>query len=397
MELSHNDNAPPCIENKAFEVQMQSGTLSIETDMPHSKITELLSFASRYNEKRQFLFASNILGKYIPAEPKTIDLYQEKLISELSMHNEVSTFIGFAESACGLGEAIFNKTMDKFPYLIDKSAYTHTTRQFDDSEPTIIEFIEPHSHASDQVLLKPLDSNIERLYNESTCLVVIEDEITTGNTLINFVAEYLKVNHNIRRLKILTYVDWRTEKQKIKMADRFSHLDIQTHSLLSGTINYKAEKENTKFQPLRNKIHALNNKDKTPKVLEAKYGIFHSDRDTSLAIETIKSFTNNLEKPILIVATSEFSFWPQKVALELANMGGDVLNLSTTRAPLQLGNDIHSKTVFESHYADSETHYLYNLCTDRVVFFAYETFSQAKNHRDLLQSLGANIIVMEAE
>ncbi|MCF2903192.1 phosphoribosyltransferase domain-containing protein [Pseudoalteromonas sp. OFAV1] len=388
---NHADSSIP-----PFVVDIYSGKLTINSNSSHKQIRELLSFASRFNEKRQYMFASKVLGKYIPACPNEINSKQLELIEDLHLHDELTTFIGFAESACGLGEALFNKCLAKAPYLVDKSIYTHTTRQFNDDEETIIEFIEPHSHASDQVLLKPKDPDILFTLKNSTCLVVVEDEITTGKTLENFIAEFLKVNHTLRRLVILTFVDWRTSNQNMNLRNRFPELDIIEHSLLSGTIEFEQYKPNKTFNPKR--PHVSNSQSDTcANISDAKYGIFKTDRKTALAVETVAAFTKHFDIPCMIVGTSEFTAWPQQVAKDIFDEGGDVLTISSTRAPLQIHNDIKSKTSFLSHYGDGEMHYIYNLCTHRKVFIAYDTFANAERHKDLLESLNATAIVLEAE
>jgi len=369
-----------------YSVDLYAGTLHINAGASDKSIEGLLSFASRYNEKRQYMFASNVLGKYIPAEPRRIEAAQLALISDLTLHNEVTTVVGFAESACGLGEAMFHKIVDTNTGLKDKSAYIHTTRQHLPTDEILIEFKEPHSHAADQVLLKPKSEDISSIMRDSTCLVVVEDEITTGNTLRNFLCEYFKYHKNIKRLVILTYVDWRTDSQRLNLSYDFPYLQVQTQCLLSGNISFDVKKENKTYEkPEKTAILTQ------PHYAQygAKFGKKYSDESLDKTIEEIRANTSNFSQPMIISGTSEFTYWAQRIATAVAELGGDVRVLSTTRAPLQVGNDIHSKMTFQSHYGDGEEHFLYNLQTDRKLFICYENQHQADAHAALLVSLDA--------
>lgn len=383
--------------SEPYTVNLYAGKLAIESDNA-GKIEQLLSFASRYNDKRQYMFASNVLGKYIPACPLSINSAQSDLISKVNLRDVTTTVMGFAESACGLGEAIFCKLMVKHPNLINKSIYTHTTRQYFNNEQTLIEFVEPHSHAADQVLLMPKSDLNRHLLTHSECLVVIEDEITTGKTLSNFIEKYYSVNSHLRRLIILTYVDWRTTKQAVSLRKQFPMLEIEEHALLTGNINFSVERQNVRFEPKRrlptdgpDDLHG------STFTSNSKYAISYFERPVENAVQQIWKATNQFNDKALIVGTSEFTFWPQKVALHCKEKGLDVLNISSTRAPLQVRDDIHSKLEIVSHYGDGEQHFIYNIQSDRKIFFAYENYSQAEEHRELLESLNAQAIILERE
>ena len=115
----------------------------------------------------------------------------------------------------------------------------------------------------------------------------------------------------------------------------------------------------------------------------------YSDESLEKSIAEIKANTKDFSQPMTIAGTSEFTYWAQRIASAVADLGGDVRVLSTTRAPLQVGNDILSKMTFQSHYGDGEEHFLYNLQTDRKLFICYENQSQADVHASLLVSLDA--------
>lgn len=385
----------PMTSGAIKKVSLFAGELVIKPAVPISKVDGLLSFASRYNNKRQYMFASNVLGKYIPATPNAMAEAQNELLEQVTFKNETTTFIGFAESACGLGEALFTKSVENNVFLKSKAAYIHTTRQFNGQDDINLHFIEPHSHAADQVLMTPKDRKVRSIMDTSTTLALVEDEITTGNTMANFLASYLEKYPSIRRVEILTYVDWRTSMQKISLAERFPQLEISTYALITGEIAFNIERDNLLLtKKAKGDITQI---ESNASIHDARYGVMYGEIKTRAALTKLASLTNEFTMPMLIIGTSEFTYWAQKIASEAQSKGGNCVMLSTTRAPLQVRDDIHSKLEFVSHYGDGEHHYLYNIPTDRMAFICYETRHQAEQHHELRETMKAHALILEDE
>lgn len=52
--------------NRTMSHQIQAGSLDIEIHQDGHRLEELVTFASRLNPKRGYLFVSRVLGKHLP-------------------------------------------------------------------------------------------------------------------------------------------------------------------------------------------------------------------------------------------------------------------------------------------------------------------------------------------
>ena len=193
----------------------------------------LFQMAVRINKKRQFLFVSRLLGKHLAVDP-AISLGTGTILASMLMEdagleghplvNEIiqmvnskipnrklsldslafksslpnkTVFIGFAETATGLGHAVFHH--------FQNAHYIHTTREeILHMEPSFY-FEEEHSHATSHSVYAP-----QQTLKDAETIVLIDDEITTGLTLSNLIVA-LNVSFPGKRYKILSILDWRTE------------------------------------------------------------------------------------------------------------------------------------------------------------------------------------------
>lgn len=144
-----------------------------------NEVEEIISIAERENnQKRNYLVVNRFQGKYVPVHPKqALSLFGR--LGELAEHaypKERLLVVGFAETATAIGAALAVKL---------NTWYVQTTReQIEGAE--YLEFLEAHSHAPEQRLvcngLGTILSNIDRV-------IFAEDELTTGNTIINLVCQ----------------------------------------------------------------------------------------------------------------------------------------------------------------------------------------------------------------
>ena len=97
-------------------VQLPSGNLSLIINKSDIDINDLCCFATRANNKRGFLFVSKVLGKHYPVKPSVMeDVYENlsKKITQLTNESKSVCFIGFAETAIGLGGGTFHSWRTK--------------------------------------------------------------------------------------------------------------------------------------------------------------------------------------------------------------------------------------------------------------------------------------------
>ncbi len=143
-----------------------------------------LRLAKRFhNTKRTYLLVNPLQGKHIPVSPRAALAMSRTLGQKLAeRYPGARLIIGFAETATAVGAL----AAECFP---DGCRYIHTTRETLPGEEEWLFFQEEHSHAVDQkILAGPMGQWI----SDSDTIILIDDEISTGKTLINII-------HQLRR------------------------------------------------------------------------------------------------------------------------------------------------------------------------------------------------------
>ncbi|MFF5841376.1 phosphoribosyltransferase [Streptomyces massasporeus] len=165
-------------------------------------LTGLLGLALRRNPKRAHLLVSNVLGKHVPQSPSVVYGYGVELgrrVRELLGAEEAgrAVVLGYAETATGLGHSVADG-LGLAPYL-------HSTRRPVAGVATAGGFEEAHSHATSHLLL-PEDP---ALLGGDGPLVLVDDEFSTGNTVLNTVRD-LHQRYPRRRYVVVALVDMRS-------------------------------------------------------------------------------------------------------------------------------------------------------------------------------------------
>lgn len=140
-----------------------------------------LRLAKRFrNSKRPYLLVNPLQAKHIPVSPTAALDMMTALGRQLAeQYSGTRLVLGFAETATAIGAAVAASMGPDCVYL-------HTTRETFPRAEEWLEFREEHSHAVEQRLRG--DRLPEWLAATDTVLVV-DDEISTGKTLRNMVAE----------------------------------------------------------------------------------------------------------------------------------------------------------------------------------------------------------------
>ena len=138
---------------------------------------ELVRIAKRENNtRRKYLVVNRLQGKHIPVSPKeALQMFRSlaELIKE-AYPSERLLMVGFAETATAIGAAVAIEC---------QAAYMQTTREVIDGVDYLY-FSESHSHATEQKLVK---TDLDKIIGKTDRIVFIEDEVTTGNTILNIV------------------------------------------------------------------------------------------------------------------------------------------------------------------------------------------------------------------
>ncbi|MFF4346443.1 phosphoribosyltransferase [Streptomyces sp. NPDC001530] len=166
------------------------------------KLSDLLGLALRRNPKRAHLLVSNVLGKHVPQSPSVVYGYGFALgrrVRDLLGTEEAgaAVVLGYAETATGLGHSVADG--------VGLAPYLHSTRRPVEGVARAGGFEESHSHATSHLLL-PEDPG---LLAGSGPLVLVDDEFSTGNTVLNTIRA-LHERYPRERYVVVALVDMRS-------------------------------------------------------------------------------------------------------------------------------------------------------------------------------------------
>ncbi|WP_327356274.1 phosphoribosyltransferase [Streptomyces sp. NBC_01304] len=170
------------------------------------KLQDLLGLALRRNPKRAHLLVSNVLGKHVPQRPTTVYMAGQELgqrVYALLGEAEAAraVVLGYAETATGLGHCVADG--------VTLAPYLHSTRRPVEGVAQAGGFEEAHSHATSHLLL-PEDP--ELLAGDGP-LVLVDDEFSTGNTVLNTIRD-LHARYPRDRYVIVALVDMRSPEDQ---------------------------------------------------------------------------------------------------------------------------------------------------------------------------------------
>lgn len=166
------------------------------------KLSELLGLALRRNPKRAHLLVSNVLGKHVPQSPSVVYGYGFALgrrVRELlgEAESRAAVVLGYAETATGLGHCVADG--------VGLAPYLHSTRRPVPGVARAGGFEESHSHATSHLLLPENPG----LLSGSGPLVLVDDEFSTGNTILNTIRD-LHARYPRERYVVVALVDMRS-------------------------------------------------------------------------------------------------------------------------------------------------------------------------------------------
>lgn len=329
---------------------------------------DLLEIGKRANNpKRNFLFISRLLGKHIIVRAdmvkatgillaslkytdlkndgivdyikgKTDDITKELDQQTKKKHNVL--VIGFAETATGLGMGAAS--------AIRGCTYQTTTREPIAGLKNMLEFREEHSHAEEHKCFSLIDSDFSK-YDE---IILVDDEITTGRTMLNLISDMEK-RYGVKKYSILTILDWRGKNDLLRYEEFIQkrNVDIQVHSVMSGsfeshdsTIYKRQEAELLPLLPGMPFMNAmkkvrLDSVDKYDHVTvgeryfrdSGRFGVRQKNIRAleKTCMEISKRLYRKYGKKVLVIGHGENIYIPSRVA---AYMGADFK--TTTRSPI---------------------------------------------------------------
>ncbi|MET9777511.1 phosphoribosyltransferase [Streptomyces sp. NPDC006367] len=195
----------------------------------------MLGLALRRNPKRAHLLVSHVLGKHVPQSPSVVyghGLALGRRVRGLLGAEEAgrAVVLGYAETATGLGHSVADGLGDA-PCL-------HSTRRPVAGVARAGGFEESHSHATSHLLL-PEDP---ALLAGDGPLVLVDDEFSTGNTVLNTISA-LHERYPRRRYVVVALVDMRSPADAGRLEDFAREIGARVDlvAAASGTVRLPAD------------------------------------------------------------------------------------------------------------------------------------------------------------
>lgn len=361
--------------------------INIKENVLNLDIGNYLDLAIRNNKKRRFLFVSKVLGKHILCKAHDMDNLGKDLVKVYEKKQDYldsGVVISFAETGTALGHSVFN-------YINANYEFIHTTREKVENKKAL-NFLEQHSHATNHNLYYE-DLKYLKQKNE---IILVDDEITTGNTCINLIKKINEL-YPKKRYTICSILNWMDEKA----FNRFNKLEKQLNCKISfiylflGNFEFKCDEkeveniikssqDDEKYK-MKNKNIRVNymymdidkyNQNKKYLKYTGRFGIDKKEQNNLLDKIKAESFKLNIDpkKKILFLGSEEFMYIPMLFAKQFK--GENIYYHSTTRSPIvdfdKKGYPIKSKFAHKSLYNKNVVNYVYNIDKydyNKCVFF----------------------------
>jgi DNA polymerase III psi subunit len=333
--------------------RLPSGELKIE--LPQTAETQferLLAIGQRQNPKRGFLLVSKVLGKHLAVSPAVMLKTYFELASQLEKNSEITTWIGMAETATALGQGVF----EAYHHNHDnhQSLYLHTTRY--PLEHPSLTFDETHSHAPNHYL--HLAREHQTHFAKTTRLMLIDDEISTGQTLLRLARAFNAIAPNLKEITLISLTDFLgLERQTL-----LSQFPVRTQSisLLKAGLSFTPNLDWVAQLPV-NPQFLTHVAPASPHRLGTRALGFEREQLKHLANNIARELqTKNNTSRVQVIGTGEYQFEPFLLALSLCNLGLDVVFRASTRSPILNFGIIQDRVLCTDPYGQQVENYLYN-------------------------------------
>ena len=361
---------------------------------------DLVRIAKRENNtKRNYLVVDPLQGKHVPVTPSAALNLFKNLAAKLQgkYEGERLLLIGFAETATAIGAQAAITLGTK---------YIQTTREVI-PDARYLFFSEAHSHATEQKLVK---DDIDRVINDIDRIVFIEDEVTTGNTIMNIIKIITKEYQKKTKFAVASLLNGMTEEYlKIYQDEKIElHYLVKTdhsgygavaeqyrcdglyicaipenHTHESADIDVQSEKN------MREHIISIPGWMNARRFVDAKqYEAACKKFAKTVIIETgVKQ-----GERVLVIGTEEFMYPALLTGYEIEKMGCVVRCHSTTRSPIAVSTEeeypLHCRYELRSLYDPDRKTFIYDLENyDRVIVMTDSALVSLKGLETLTYAL----------
>lgn len=360
------------------------------------------------NPRRDYLFCNAVQGKHIPAKPKEISDMLDKMLDELEAklaYNNILV-IGFAETATSLGSYIADN-------LSGVKYHLQTTREQAllsslGNNNQLIEFSEEHSHATQQLLYGNM-ADIDKAGGFDYVLFV-EDEISTGKTILNFINEFKSIRDGIR-YGVVSVCNWQSDKDR----QTYKNNNIDTFALIRGKIKDVNANMGIDVSSIRRENNwgpdfgaVFDDIDIKRLVYDTGKNIFTTERCGRRVISSrynyyyedmlklrkeVSGFIGNSSN-VLVLGTEEFMYIPYLFARELSKQVSNVYTHATTRSSIDTTDAaLKSKFWLHSAYEENRQTYVYNLKKYDKVIILSDSIAEQNVQDAFIRDITASLLV----
>lgn len=361
---------------------------------------DLVRIAKRENNtKRNYLVVDPLQGKHVPVTPSAALNLFKNLAAKLQgkYEGERLLLIGFAETATAIGAQAAITLGTK---------YIQTTREVI-PDARYLFFSEAHSHATEQKLVK---DDIDLVINDIDRIVFIEDEVTTGNTIMNIIKIITKEYQKKIKFAVASLLNGMTEESlKIYQDEKIElHYLVKTDHSGYGAVaeqyrcdglyicaipeNHTHESADIDVQSEKNmREHIIS----IPGWMNARRFVDAKQYEAACRklAETVIAETGVKQgERVLVIGTEEFMYPALLTGQEIEKMGCEVRSHSTTRSPIAVSTEeeypLHCRYELRSLYDPDRKTFIYDLENyDRVIVMTDSALVSLKGLETLTYAL----------
>ena len=372
----------------AIRLELPAGVLRLEIEEGRSAFASLLDFAARANPKRAFLFLSKVLGKHYPSIPSEMVSVHCQLAATVPDAAGPVVFIGMAETATGLGQGVFEAWAHAHP---DSNLLYMQSTRYKVPGADWLGFDESHSHAPRLFLHLPQRDADRVTLAAATQVVLVDDELSTGNTFVNLVAALRCVMPALSRVHIATIADF-TGDRRVLLSECMG-IPCSIGALLRGAWRFEYRHDAVP-ETLPTTSPAQCSAGYEVQIEDAGYGRLGRTTCVSLPAGLIERLAEEpVEGTTLVLGAGEFMHAAFALGRALETSGVDVRVQSTTRSPILLWGAVGHVTPVPDPYGEGVQNYLYNVRPGQYarVLICHET-APSDPLMQLATILGARLI-----
>jgi len=330
--------------------------------------SDLVRIARRENNtKRSYLVVNRLQGKHIPVKPSdAFEMFKELADTLRGVYKgERLLLVGFAETATAIGAAVAVELGTK---------YIQTTREVIPGVDYIF-FSEEHSHATEQKLVK---DDMDACMSEIDRIVFVEDEVTTGKTILNIIAMLEKLYPGAVQYAVASLLNGMDEaalKLYAERGIRLHYLVKTNHDAYSavaeqfaGDGTYVACDTGTfleadaKRLPLSVTELTMGGAMNARRLVDA---LEYKEACDTLWGQIEGTLPKELNGRVLVLGTEEFMYPALYVAGKIEQKGVEVRNHATTRSPIAVSTEaeypLHVRYELRSLYDKDRVTFVYDI------------------------------------